>query len=106
MWGLTAPLPAEHDHHGVVLILAMTETGAIFVSDDGGLHFDDFTHLRLEWRFNWNTHVWEDETSGELNDETGDGGPEVSGDIPEPDGPDRSDTGDEGHGAIGSVDSE
>lgn len=114
MWGLTAPLPAEHDHHGVVLVLsfyqstnrAISDMCALFVSDDGQLRTDTVDHLRVEWRFNWNTHTWEDSDLGDFDDQGSDGSPEIPGDIPAPDGTDRSDPGDQGDGAIGSVVSE
>lgn len=106
MWGLPDPFPATHDHHGVILILAVAETGALFVCDDGRLQFDEFHHIRVDWHFNWNTHTWEDEAIGEVDDEAGDGGPEISGDLPIVDGTDGSDPSDQGHGAAGSVDSE
>lgn len=110
MWGLTAPLPAEHDHHGIVLILAFyTEPlpGALFISDDGQLHSDALAHLRTEWRFNWSTHTWEDlSETGALNDESSDGSPEISGDFPEPPRDDRGDSGDEGDGTLGDVDTQ
>ncbi len=108
MWGLPAPLPAEHDQHGVVLILAfytlpMGTTTALFVCDDGQLRTDVTDHLKVEWRFNWATHTWEDTDSGDLYDETSDGSPEIPGDVPELDRTDRSDPGDEGDGATGGV---
>lgn len=104
MWGLHAPLPATHDHHGVVLILAFTETTALFVCDDGRLRYDDVDHLMLEWRFNWNTHTWEDIDIDEVfDDESSDGSPEIPGDIPEFDGADRGDPSDEGDGTVGGV---
>jgi hypothetical protein len=106
MWGLPAPFPATHAHYGVILILAFTAVGALFVCDDGQLRFDELSHLRAEWRFNWNTHTWEDGDIGDFDDEGSDGGSEVPGDLPELDGPDRSDSGDEGDGAAGDVDTQ
>lgn len=98
MWGFSDPFPAVHDQHGVVLLLAVSESGALIVCDDGQLRFEDYTHLRSEWRFNWTTHKWEDDDIGELYDETGDGGSEISGDVPELDGADGGDPGDKADG--------
>lgn len=111
MWGLHAPLPATHDHHGVVLILAfflwseLDGLYALFVDDEGSLRTSNVDRLKLEWRFNWNTHTWEDIDIDEVFDdiEGSDGGPEIPGDIPEPDGTDGSDPSDEGDGTPGGV---
>lgn len=111
MWGLPAPLPANHVHYGIVLILAFDSNEdiahALFVCDDGQIRYDGVEFLKSEWRFNWTTHKWEDQTTGDLydNEPSGDWSPEISGDIPEHLGADRSDQGDEGDGETGSVDS-
>jgi hypothetical protein len=60
----------------------------------------------VDWHFNWNTHTWEESAIGEPSDETGDGSPEISGDLPDIDGTDGSDPSDQGHGATGSLGAE
>lgn len=107
MWGLDRPLVASHNHHGPVLIIGFSDAGsALFVCDDGQLRFEGLSGLKAEWRFNWTTHAWEDTELGDFDDQGSDGGPEVSGDISEPDRANRSDPSDEGDGAAGSVDPE
>lgn len=107
MWGLPAPLPASHNHHGPVMILAFFNhlqfAHALFVCDDGRIRNDQIIHLTTEWRFNWQTHTWEDTDIGDQDDEGSDGRTEVPGDVPEPDGANGSDSRDEGHGAIGGL---
>lgn len=111
MWGLPAPFPATHSHHGNVLILAfyhqkdLIGPHALFVCDNGQLRSSPVDQLTSEWRFNWNTHVWEDVSEGVLDDQTSDGGPEIPGDIPDTDRADRGDPSNQGDGAPGGLDS-
>lgn len=55
------------------------------VDDDGKFAVIPMDQVKVNWRYNWRDHRWDEGVqSGE--DEAPDGGPDLPGSIPEPDG--------------------
>lgn len=108
---LPAPLSVMHVN-GPAQMIAIGVDEAIIVSNDGRLMMATFEELNVDWRYDWRLQTWVDvgpSSEGEYGspeeEETNDGGEEVSGSLSDAYRTDRSDPGDGEDGAPGSLDS-
>ena len=95
------PLRANDVNGLPILILGITSYFEYLAIDvDGKTGVFPHENVTLDWRYDWRDHRWVDvgETDGEKNDPP-DGGSDLSGSIPEPDGVGTGDPFDEEGGS-------
>lgn len=90
------PIEGELIHSGMpcLIVGVNNDDHVLVVNDEGHLEIWGMNNVRINWRHNWTDHCWVDVGEVDDNDpqdDPTDGGQDLSGLVPGPDGPGAGD---------------
>lgn len=110
MIALPSPIPATY--LGIPsLVIAMDEGHVYLVDADGKIAKATFDIVEIDWKYDYESQVWVDYGPipeggyAEPEEETDDGGEEIQGRVPDPDGAGGGNQGDQENGETWGLDS-